>query len=142
LATAYRQARGDLTPVAADAFAVVLQPLLDFAVTFGKARFSGEGHRQAVIAEYRESLGHLPADLLERAISAHKRAWVYPQMPTPAELLAHVDGEMSKRRVALGRIEMAGKRVVDPVTAPTVKVNVAGLLERLREIPDGFGAQR
>jgi hypothetical protein len=122
---AYRQAKAEQAPVAPAAFAVVLQPLLDFAETFGKARFSDEGHRQAVIAEYRTCLGHLPADLLTLAILTQRMAWIYPHMPTPAELLAHVDGEMTKRRIARMRIEAAGQRVGTPGSAERRKLEVS-----------------
>lgn len=128
LAMAYRQAKADLMPVAADQFAVAIQPLLDFAVAFGKARFQDQPHREAVIAEYRQSLGHLPADLIDLAISRHKRAWVYPGMPTPAELLAHIDGEMTKRRIAKLRVELAGQRVSSRQRHPVMDEGSRGKL--------------
>jgi len=131
LATAYRQAKADLAPVSAEGFAVNIQPLLDFAVVFGKAKFVDQSHREAVISEYREAMSDLPADLIRQAVLAQKRAWIYPGMPTPAELIAHVSAEYWRRRHALGKITLAGQRLPAPEPKREA-IDVSGLLAKLR----------
>lgn len=100
-------------PVDAKSFAVLVQPILDFAVIFGKASLS-QSHREAAVEAYRKALGDLPADLLSQAVDASIKSWIYPGLPTPAEIRGHVSAEMSKRQIENGRVRMAIQRLPKP----------------------------
>ena len=117
LRAAYAEKRASLAPSRPEAFAVLISGLLDFGEAFGKARVD-HGQKASVIGHYVETLGDLPPDLLAEAIAAHKKAWVYPGLPTPAEIRAHVSGRLSTRLVELDRLKRAGAKAPETLPVP------------------------
>ena len=116
LAAALAAAGERLRPASPEAFATLISRLLDFAVAFAKGRFSADAaeataQKRAAVAFYRQDLGDLPADLLEQAVRAATAAWIYPGLPTPAEVRACVSAEMSRRRVEVARLQLVLGRV-------------------------------
>lgn len=105
--------RASLAPTEAKAFAVLIERLFAFARTFGIANpDAAEATRF-----YRDTLGDLPPDLLERAIATICRDWKWGhKLPLPADVRAAVVDELVRRKVTLGRLEVVAAKL-DPVTA-------------------------
>lgn len=52
-----------------------------------------------MVADYRADIGHLPADLLDAAITWACREWCNGfRLPMPSELLAQVSGDLARRQ--------------------------------------------
>lgn len=67
---------------------------------------------------YREQLGSLPADILKLAVDRVRANWSWGnRMPFPAEVLSYASVELTGRKRALARAEVAILKAVDGAEA-------------------------
>lgn len=107
---AIRAAKSQLWPAAPEQITLALKRLVDFADAFN---IPSEKLKSA-IGIYADALKHLPPDLIEHAVTAAMGAHKWGmRLPLPAELIAHVSGEMSERRSVLGKLEIMDRAGVE-----------------------------
>lgn len=88
-------------------FALQMARLTNFVMTFGLAKMDVEN----ATAIYHETLGDLPEDLLERAISETIRDHKYQNMPKPGDIRSRVGEAFQVRCKPLRKLEMAQRAI-------------------------------
>ena len=128
--TALEQQRELLQPAPVKAFMVAIDRLTTFAATFGIT----VANPKAAAEFYREDLGDLPADLLDKAVRSATKNWIYQSLPKPAEVRKHVVDELIKRRTDATRLEMAHMRAPAALPKPgTMSFDVRKAVNRLAD---------
>lgn len=86
-----------------EGYAVAMDRLMEFAAAFGIKT----PDRKTILNVYRETLGDLPQDLLEAAISRTMADYKYQNMPKPADIRQHVRADLAQRKIHLMTLRMA-----------------------------------
>ena len=104
LPAALRAADAYLQPCPVKQFMVEIDDLADWARAFNIPQLD----IAAATKFYRESLGHLPADLLRVAFKNIKASHRYGmRLPLPAEIIAGISDDIHKRRQLRAKLELA-----------------------------------
>ena len=116
-----------LEPAGPQTFAVQLARLMEFARAFNAEIPSPD--KAAKI--YRETLGTLPADLLDLAISRTKETWRWGnRLPLPADIRATVREDFARRRLEMSKLRAMMGKAKSSHPIPTLAERIDARLTR------------
>lgn len=97
------QAERAMVPASFEAFSVQMDRLLTWAQDFNLPATDVE----ALVRQYRELLGDLPAEILAMAITETLRSWSYRSMPLPGDIRKKAAAEFERLRTIKLRAKTA-----------------------------------
>jgi hypothetical protein len=130
---AIRAAQRSILPADPKALAIEVAQLEEWAAAFNMP----EADWKAATGFYRESLGHLPSDLLTEAFRAVRATHKWGmRLPLPSELLAAVSDRLDERKLLIAKLEIAKRCPAEsdsrPPPSEAEKQRVAELLSQWR----------
>lgn len=141
LPAAIRAAQRQLWPARREEIMMAIDRLANFAEVFNIPA----DKLKAAAGIYSEALKHLPADLINAAINAATATHKYGmRLPLPAELIAHVSGEMAQRRRLLAKLEIMDRAPLEdaPDKPPPNREEIAKVDAALDELRGWAGRGR
>lgn len=129
---ALRAAKRMLFPADPKLIGVEVAKLEEWAAAFNMP----EADWKSATTFYRESLGHLPADLLTEAFKGIRATHKWGmRLPLPSEIMSQVSDQLAERRTLITKLEMALRCPVEseqPPPTPEERKRVADLLANWR----------
>lgn len=126
---ALRAAQRSLLPCDPKQIGIEVAGIEEWAAAFNMP----EADWKAATGFYRESLGHLPADLLTEAFRAVRATHKWGmRLPLPSELLAAVSEQMDERKLLVAKLEIARRCPTEIDRPPPTEAEKARVDEIMR----------
>jgi hypothetical protein len=136
LETTAASLKAQLSPCQPEALMVEIAKLMDF----GRAFNLPIPNTATLIDNYRDKLGHLPADILQTACHETTSSWKWGnRMPMPADILEAANRHLTARKIIEGRAKLALLKLrtrtasISPISSSAAKQQAERMTKRTTE---------